>query len=69
MYGFTKKQGNIDNGAVEQVEWSGEQDWLVATYTFALGVHTFKWAYTKDGSASVGSDRAWIDAITIYPSL
>ncbi len=53
---------------VEIDKWSGEQDWLVVDYVITEGQHTFKWSYTKDGSASSGSDCGWIDAIRIYDS-
>jgi hypothetical protein len=53
---------------VEIEKWSGEQDWFVVEYTITEGQHTFKWSYTKDGSASDGSDCGWIDAIRIYDS-
>jgi hypothetical protein len=53
---------------VEMKKWSSEQDWLVVDYTITEGQHTFKWSYTKDGSASSGSDCGWIDAIRIYDS-
>jgi len=53
---------------VEIDKWSSEQDWLVVEYTITEGQHTFKWSYTKDGSASSGSDCGWIDAIKIYDS-
>lgn len=53
---------------VEIDKWSSEQDWLVVEYTITEGQHTFKWSYTKDGSASNGSDCGWIDSIRIYDS-
>lgn len=53
---------------VEMDKWSGEQDWLLVDYSITEGQHTFKWSYTKDGSASSGSDCGWIDAIRIYDS-
>ncbi|QTA80023.1 Immunoglobulin like fold-containing protein [Desulfonema limicola] len=45
-------------------EWSGEKAWANAVYDVSAGTHTFKWEYTKDGSESEGSDRAWIDDIS-----
>jgi len=46
--------------------WSGYQSWAQQTYSVSAGTHTFKWAYTKDGSISRGSDAAWIDDI-VFP--
>lgn len=40
---------------VEIDKWSGEQERLVVEYAITEGQHTFKWSYTKDGSASGGS--------------
>lgn len=46
-------------------QWSGDHDWEVQTYTITAGQHTLKWAYTKDGSVSTGSDCTWIDKIIL----
>ena len=50
---------------VEQNKWSGEIGWSQETFPVTTGPHTFKWAYTKDGSVSTGSDCAWLDQIKI----
>jgi gliding motility-associated-like protein len=47
--------------------WSGKQSWINNTYQVSQGKHTFEWIYAKDGSQSVGKDRAWIDYI-VTPS-
>ena len=47
--------------------WSGEVNWTLATYPVSSGEHTFRWAYTKDGSVDSGSDRGWIDYIIFPP--
>jgi|GEM_PF-2273784 len=49
---------------VEEAGWSGEVDWTEHTYNVPAGTHTFRWSYEKDGSASEGTDNAWIDSIT-----
>jgi hypothetical protein len=51
----------------EQQRWSGSVDWTRASYPTTAGTHTFRWAYTKDGSQSTGSDAAWVDFIE-WPS-
>ncbi len=56
----------IDDIQIDQ--WSGQQDWLVVEYAITQGLHTFKWSYEKDGSASSGSDCGWIDNVRIYDS-
>ncbi|MBO4875011.1 MAG: choice-of-anchor J domain-containing protein [Bacteroidales bacterium] len=44
---------------------SGEVSWTQYSTTLAAGTHTLAWKYTKDGSASSGSDCAWIDDISL----
>ncbi|OHB68417.1 MAG: hypothetical protein A2Y77_15185 [Planctomycetes bacterium RBG_13_62_9] len=51
---------------VKQGEGSGEQEWAQVSYPVAAGRRTFVWTYSKDGSASEGSDTAWIDDI-VFP--
>jgi hypothetical protein len=55
----------IDGVQIER--WSGTKAWAQVTYTVTAGVHTFKWAYTKDGNTSTGSDCGWIDLIDFPP--
>ncbi len=50
---------------VQQGAWSGSVAWQTASYPVAAGLHTFEWRYTKDGSVSSGSDRAWVDDISL----
>jgi hypothetical protein len=50
---------------VEKKRLSGSTSWQETVFTVEAGTHTFKWAYTKDGSSSSGSDCAWLDFITI----
>ena len=45
--------------------WSGEEGWARAAYAVTAGTHTFKWAYSKDGSVVSGSDCAWVDFIVL----
>ena len=47
--------------------WSGEVSWSVVSYPVTEGTHTFLWRYVKDGSASSGSDAAWIDNVSFLP--
>ncbi|MBI5556560.1 MAG: protease inhibitor I42 family protein [Deltaproteobacteria bacterium] len=44
---------------------SGEQDWEQKSYILAAGAHALRWSYTKDGSASSGSDIGWVDQISL----
>lgn len=48
-----------------QGEWSGEVNWTPQSYPVSLGFHTFKWEYSKDSSASSGSDCAWLDHLVL----
>ena len=51
---------------VEQDKWSGEQDWTQVSFPVTKGPRTFEWTYSKNGSASIGDDTAWIDDI-VFP--
>ncbi len=42
---------------------SGSVNWTQKTYSITAGSHTLKWAYTKDGSVSSGSDAGWVDQV------
>jgi hypothetical protein len=42
---------------------SGEVSWTQKSFSIASGSHTLKWAYTKDGSVSSGSDCGWLDKV------
>jgi len=50
------------NGA-KNGEWSGSLNWATVSFAVPAGQNTFKWAYSKDGSVSSGSDTAWIDNV------
>ncbi len=56
----------IDN--VEMDSQSGTVNWSQASYPVTAGTHTYRFRYTKDYSASSGSDCAWIDNI-IFPGM
>jgi hypothetical protein len=41
-------------------------DWAYLTHTFSgAGTHTLEWTYSKDGSASNGSDCGWVDQVDL----
>ncbi|MCX5991626.1 MAG: hypothetical protein NTZ04_04790, partial [Chloroflexi bacterium] len=42
---------------------SGGVAWQQKSFNIASGTHTLKWAYTKDGSVSSGSDCGWLDKV------
>jgi ELWxxDGT repeat protein len=52
---------------VEKGSWSGTAvpGWTLFTTPITAGAHTLRWSYEKDGAISVGSDAAWIDAVTL----
>ncbi|MBD3332876.1 hypothetical protein GF356_08495 [candidate division GN15 bacterium] len=52
---------------VEKDKWSGTVSWTHASFNVTAGTHTFEWRYTKDGSASSGSDCGWVDLIQLPP--
>ena len=49
----------------EKFNASGEVPWTRAAYPVAAGTHIFRFTYSKDGSVSTGSDRAWVDNIVM----
>ncbi|MHC4540883.1 MAG: DUF4397 domain-containing protein, partial [Planctomycetota bacterium] len=51
----------------EQDRWSGEEDWTEVSFPVTEGRRTFRWEYSKDGSASDADDTAWIDDI-VFPA-
>jgi hypothetical protein len=56
---------------IDGVSWatlSGETVWTNSSnYPLSAGPHTLTWHYTKNGSGSSGSDRAWLDQVVFTP--
>ena len=52
------------NGVRQATRIAGEVDWQVQNYTLATGAQVLRWRYTKDGSASSGQDRGWVDQVS-----
>ena len=48
---------------IEKGRWSGNIDWVHASFDVERGTHTFKWSYHKDSSLSYLGDCVWIDRI------
>lgn len=63
--GFDRLRFLIDD--VEMGSWSGEAPWEEAHFPVSPGQHKFAWIYEKDGIASAGADRAWVDEIILPP--
>jgi len=57
----------FDIDGVQQGVWSGALYWAKQNYAVAAGSRTFRWTYTKDGSALGGNDCAWLDHIIFPP--
>lgn len=64
--GFDYLRFYIDG--VQQNQWSGTVGWTQQTYILGAGSRTLRWEYSKDSSASSGSDAAYVDDITITSS-
>lgn len=45
--------------------WTGDTGWGLESFPVTAGVHTFRFAYVKDGSISAGLDTAFIDDINL----
>ena len=48
--------------------WAGEMGWTLVSYTIPQGSHRLTWAYEKDGGATGGQDRVWVDYIVLPPT-
>jgi len=70
FYLRTSSEANFDFlrfyiGTTMVGQWSGNVPWQRVAYAVTPGSRTFRWEYDKDGSISSGSDRAWVDYITL----
>jgi hypothetical protein len=57
----------VDGVLQPAAQWSGtatSATWQLYSVPLTAGLHTLTWSYEKDGSASLGQDAAWIDAVT-----
>lgn len=57
------------NGYEQLGKISGNSNWNSQAWTIPSGVHTTRWAYTKDESESALSDCGWLDQVIFSPSL
>lgn len=55
----------VDGGGYYSV--TGETDWRQCFISLSPGVHEVKWTYSKDETASVGEDCAWVDEVMVTP--
>jgi hypothetical protein len=55
------------DGAIKDTASGDGGGWVRVAVPVTIGYHTFKWAYEKDISYSIGSDCAWIDYILFPP--
>jgi len=63
--GFDALRFYIDG--VMKGTWSGTAvaGWQLFSVPITAGIHTLRWSYEKDASASMGQDAAWIDAVAM----
>lgn len=52
--------GNLQSGQI-----SGSPGWSSRQFTISSGSHTFRWEYSKDSSATSGSDTCYIDDVLL----
>ncbi len=51
---------------VRKNRWAGvATEWKYAEFSLSEGVHVLTWSYAKDGSASSGEDKVWLDDIRL----
>ncbi len=53
--------------SIEVAAWTGEVAWSEVSFPVTEGIHRFMWSYEKDGLGVQGSDRAWVDDISMPP--
>jgi hypothetical protein len=56
------------NGSVRD-SISGEVDWAYRSIELGPGSHRIRWEYSKDESAGIGADAAWLDEVVVYPAV
>ena len=50
---------------VFQNSWTGDTSWVTVSYPLTAGLHTFRWTYNKDSSASSLNDEVYLDDVVI----
>ncbi|HET6407802.1 MAG TPA: putative Ig domain-containing protein, partial [Chthoniobacteraceae bacterium] len=50
---------------VEQKKISGTTDWIQESFSFPSGPHVVRWEYSKNASGTGGTDRGWVDTISV----
>lgn len=56
----------VDMSAPESPNyWSGENDWIVKSYSVRAGIRNFSWAYEKGPYPPYNRDIVWIDMIVL----
>lgn len=53
--------------AVLATSIAGEVNWTLVTNRITSGTHTLRWRYSKEGGASAGQDRGWVDQVSFTP--
>lgn len=56
----------INSSAQQSI--GGEVDWTWRSFAVGSGNQVLEWRYTKNGSASAGQDRGWVDEIIYVPT-
>ena len=69
FYHKISSEASYDKGyfyidGVEKMNTSGAGSWQQKEYAITAGVHTFKWAYTKDSSVNSNEDCWYVDNIS-----
>jgi hypothetical protein len=58
---------SINGGVRDSI--SGEVDWAYRSIELGPGSHRIRWEYSKDESAGIGADAAWLDEVVVYPAV
>ena len=57
----------MQGGSERYGRWSGTTPWTMVRFTIPQGTHRLTWSYEKDGGATGGQDRVWLDNIVLPP--
>jgi formylglycine-generating enzyme required for sulfatase activity len=53
------------DGEIGWTRISGDVNWSRLEHHLPEGTHILRWEYAKDGSVSLGADRAWLDQVSV----
>jgi nitrogen fixation-related uncharacterized protein len=55
----------VELDGTQQFRISGTVNWEQKTIAVPAGMHTLRWAFSKDGSVGTGADAGWVDQVEV----